>query len=338
LTRGSVAVWFVASNLTNHCLNYAVPILVAASFAMILRLLNEEWERQGPRDAQWVTPPTSAVAGMGLLWGLVAGPRDLIYYGVHAPLGAFLFAVLLPHILETREIHISTKLVNPSDLKNSDTARSILDHGPAGSWTGNARWAVEMGAVIGILPLAYFMWEALMSLGSLSQEAQLTSSLVQPQSLTGATLVASVLIEGIRWLLTAAVFGLLYPHLPGRTGPSKVTVLAALWFGVASFIEVANRLGGYGSDRAWTFRGLQLVLFLLVLSIAYDYATMTAARGGRIELAAAYRIESTRQFLTFAVPAALAALAIAQQVANGTGSEFVRSVIESLPKIVLPGM
>jgi hypothetical protein len=126
---------------------------------------------------------------------------------------------------------------------------------------------------------------------------------------------------------------LLYTRLPGRFGPLKAVVLSSVWFVAAAAVELGSRWAGRGTGRAWSFPGFQLLLFTSVLSVAYDYRTMKAAGGTWADLQALYGVERTRNLVAVAVPAALAVLAIAQQLVSGTGLDFVRGIVENVPPI-----
>jgi hypothetical protein len=79
---------------------------------------------------------------------------------------------------------------------------------------------------------------------------------------------------------------------------------------------------------------LQLLLFLAALGVWYDYRTVRAAGGGWSELRVVYRLKETRRLATYAVPVALALLALGQQVVSGTGTDFVKGVLETVPKLL----
>ena len=88
------------------------------------------------------------------------------------------------------------------------------------------------------------------------------------------------------------------------------------------------------SGLAWTFPGMQLLVFAVALGAAYDWAPLKAAGANpRDDLQTVYRLEDTR-LLTVAIPVALAVLAIAQQVRGGSGFDFIQGVIEHTSGLV----
>ena len=178
--------------------------------------------------------------------------------------------------------------------------------------------------MLAIAPVAFFAW------GVLDALPERASSEVG-----AAFVVADLVFEIARWLSTAFVFGLLYPRLPGWIGPLKGLGLAAVWIAGASATEVGNRWLDAGTGRVWTFPALQMLLFLVALGTAYDHATLVRAGLGWSGLQTLYGVERTRSFVLAAVPIVLAVLAIGQQAVSGTGLEFVRSVVESVP-VALP--
>lgn len=272
----------------------------------------------------------AAVGGaLGLLWSLVASPGDMRLWGVTVPLGSLLLTLVLAIVgaFARRGQPIeSGLLVEPAELDDAKLARSLFDHGPVGTWRANVGVMLDYAIPIAIVPTAYLAWSLVQALPDRTS----TSTSV-------ALLAASVLSEGGRWLATAAVFGILYPFLPGRGGPYKAAVLAALWFAPALVTEVVNRWLGAGTGRVWTFPALQLLLFLSVLGVLYDRRTMKAANGRWADVQYAYGVERTRSLLVVSTPMLLAVLAITQQVVSGTGFEFVTTVVERLTDVAPAG-
>ena len=293
---------------------YVIPVLAATGFLVILR----SWGG---------TLRPALLAGLAISWALVASPPGLFLFGGGAPVGLLvLVAALLIGVRRREPDEMLTSEVKASGLANTETSRRLLSHGPTDQWTGNLRAAVEVAAVIAVVPVTFFAWASLDTLPIRTEFG-----------VNAAFLVGSLIREAARWVATATVFGLLYRYLPGRIGPLKGLFLSGVWFGAAAVSELINRWAGSDSGRVWTFPALQVVLFLVVLSLVYDYMTIRAAGGTWADLQTAYGIERTRTAVTYAIPAALAVLAIAQQVASGTGLEFVRGVLEGLPTVTALG-
>lgn len=304
-------------------LTYIVtPVLVVLVAAVAMRALLLRW---GGRVIG------GAMGGLiGLLWSFVASPgRARLWGGIDLPVGSLLLAAVVGILggrlkLGARIEH--GRLIEVGELdSNGLLARSLFNRGAVGEWSANLKVMLDCALPIALIPMAYVAWNLLQVL-----PARTTTS-------TGmAALIAAVLSEGGRWLITAAVFGVLYPFLHGRGGPYKAAGLAAAWFGPAAATELLNRWLGHGTDRVWTFPALQMLLFLVALGVSYDYRTMIAAKGRFAHLQQAYGLERTRSLVVVSAPLMLALLAIAQQVVSGTGFDFVTSLVEGLTKLT-PG-
>jgi hypothetical protein len=328
----------VGSTLPQLCLPYVIPVLAAATYWAATKKVDAAWSDHPVATTCWVKPPPSAVAGVGLTWALVAAPAGVMILGVPLPLALILLPPALGRLIapfgrEGITISEPTADIGDLDLSNRTAARTLLDRGPTGSWRQNVRWSVEIGGLVALVPLAFFLWgitrTGLPALQAPQQGFGLTIS-------TSSTLVASILLEAARWAVTAAIFGLLYSYLPGKTGPTKALSLGGVWLGVSGIVELGNIIVSQGSDREWLFPGLQILLFLFMVSLAYDYVTIRLAKGGWTDLQTAYGVEGTRQAMAFVVPAVLAALAVAHQATSGTGLDFVQGAVANLPKLILP--
>lgn len=192
----------------------------------------------------------------------------------------------------------------------------------AAAWRTHAFEAVELGALVALVPVGYFAVTAMIGLPT--------------QDLYGAGLaffVVGGLIEVGRWMATAWAFGALYARLPGRTGVIKAGALVGAWVLGAGAAEVGNLWAGEGSGREWLFPGLQLVLFLAVLGVVFDRVQLAKEGKGWPEVVELYGMDHVRTAIGYVGPVVLAVLAIAQQLASGTGTEFVSSVIDGLSAI-----
>jgi len=124
-------------------------------------------------------------------------------------------------------------------------------------------------------------------------------------------------------------YGMLSSRLPGRVGPFKALILAGVWFAVAIVVSIADNGLHFPAGRAWIFAGLQFSLFLIAFSVIWDaFAFKKSTLPETIkELRAAYHLEQTQAVALYAIPVLLALIAIVQQVASGSGSDFVTSIL-----------
>ena len=111
-------------------------------------------------------------------------------------------------------------------------------------------------------------------------------------------------------------------------------MISALWFGVGIISFAVSSLLHSSLNRSWTFFGLQLFLFLLAFSAAWDACIL-----GRLgwtsldQLRDAYNLNRVRTIALYAAPSILTLIALGQQVASGSGVQFVQSALTAVPSI-----
>lgn len=309
-----------------YFLGTALPFLVAPVGLIALALIG--FQIAADRWDPTKLTATSA-ATLGLVLGLVASPGIVWLWGWGLPVGALaLVVVLITFSRHARAGALLHRRVPPEALdSDAHLARSLFDHGPHDSWMENARAMVRLGALVSIVPVGYLAWSLL---DDAPQRVKTPPGAV--------SLVAAFLREETRWLAIAASFGLLYRFLPGRGAPQKALALSSLWFAAAGLTEMVQRWTGGPDGRSWIFPALQILVFLTTVGLLYDHATIRAAGGTWTQLQAAYGVERARPFLAAVLPVALAALAIIQQVATGSGLDFVTGVLSNVPiPPALPG-
>lgn len=182
------------------------------------------------------------------------------------------------------------------------------------SAAADAALAVKVAALLAIIPVGYFSFTTIASLSEASASVFIASSIVG--QLTG-------------WLVIGVFYGMLSSRLPGQVGPFKALILAGGWFAVAIVVSIANNGLHFPGGRAWIFAGLQFSLFLIAFSVIWDALALnknTVAETVR-ELRAAYHLEQAQAVALYAIPVLLALVALVQQVASGSGSDFVTSIL-----------
>jgi hypothetical protein len=101
-------------------------------------------------------------------------------------------------------------------------------------------------------------------------------------------------------------------RLPGTVGPLRALTLAAAWFGAAAAVQLMNDLTVSASGWRWTFPGLELLLFLVAFSVAWDLCTLKEGtwKHALDQLRKAYRIQQTRAIARYVIPVLVAIITI----------------------------
>ena len=176
--------------------------------------------------------------------------------------------------------------------------------------------AVKVGGLLAVIPVGYFSFTTIASLSA---------------SQTSVFVVSSIIGQFIGWLVIAVFYAMLSSRLPGRIGPLKALILAGIWFAVAIVVNAANNGLHFPAGRSWIFAGLQFSLFLIAFSVIWDALAFKRSTVPETikELRAAYHLEQAQTVALYAIPVLLALVALVQQVASGSGSDFVTSVLNA---------
>jgi hypothetical protein len=176
--------------------------------------------------------------------------------------------------------------------------------------------AVKVGGLLAVIPVGYFSFTTIASLSA----AQ-----------TSVFTVSSIIGQFTGWLVIAVFYGMLSSRLPGRIGPFKALILAGVWFAVAIVVNLADNGLHFPLGRSWIFAGLQFSLFLITFSVIWDALAFkkSSVPDTINELRAAYHLEQAQTVALYAIPVLLALVALIQQVASGSGSDFVTSILNT---------
>jgi heme/copper-type cytochrome/quinol oxidase subunit 3 len=192
----------------------------------------------------------------------------------------------------------------------------VLSLGPEPTWWLNARLAVRWGAVLAIVPLAYYVYVFSSHLGQ-------TLSFDTGYRVIGA--VTGVAGELAFWLVGSLIFGALFPHLPGRNGILKGLSLGSIYL-IASLAAVVGFHENYNPQ--WSFRAFEFLLYLATLGIVFDWRTLGARHGNWRQLLDYYQVKDFRAVTAYAVPVVLSVAVIAQQLHNGDAHDAIISIIK----------
>jgi hypothetical protein len=196
--------------------------------------------------------------------------------------------------------------------------------GPGDTWWDTTRLALRWGALLSVVPIAFFVWVLVAH--------RLTHDLSPWRTLGLADLVRGSLYELLFWLSAALVLGLVYPYLPTAWGAVKGMAVAAVY-------TVAVAAGAWilpGDAGDWAFRAFELLLFLIALGVVLDWQTLR--RGGAPDrfLADVYRVGDLRYVSGYAA-AAVGSLALAgQQLRTGQGQDAILEIVKNIPVLIPP--
>ena len=199
----------------------------------------------------------------------------------------------------------------------------LLSLGPRESPMANGLFAARYAGYVAVVPVAYFLWT---TLGELPQRIQFG-----PGALAAAT---GLITEASRWIVNGFVFGYLYPKMPGRTGPEKALVMAGLWVLAGLVPALVMRAVAHDNLQSFIYRGAQTALFLIVLAIMIDLATLRTANGSWRDLNRVYALQSYAELAATAAPAALLIVALAQQILAGSGLEVASTFLSGIQDVV----
>jgi hypothetical protein len=202
--------------------------------------------------------------------------------------------------------------------------RLALTLGPMDTLWDNGILAAKIGGVIGLIPIGYFFYILI------TQQAR-----EQLGSYFGVlSIVFNVASEVAFWLVAAFIMGYLYLYLPGRNGVFKGTFLAIIyWIAEMSNVLVSLWLT-QSYSTTWTFRALQLSLFLVALGVAIDWYTLKRQNIYWRNLLDYYKLNDVRVLIGYASPLVLAVLAIGQQLLSGQAQQAVTELIKTLPQAI----
>ena len=251
-------------------------------------------------------------------WAVLESPSRLIVLGFALPAIPFLLAGLVYALLIKRR-----NLDGEAQPAGNESLTAIRDRGPEeGSPRDRAFLAIKISLALAVLPIGYFLYVTLTTV---------------PRTLGGfginaVSLFGTVAFEILGWIVTGLVFGMLSTRLRGLVGPLRALLLSLAWFAAAFLVDIGSGWTTAPGSRAWIFQGLQLLLFLVAFGVVWDMYSLRAEgdtpQAVLTKLGAAYNYTRARAVIIYIIPIILAIIAIAQQIAVGSGTDFVKAVLE----------
>jgi hypothetical protein len=243
------------------------------------------------------SPARKVVAAAAFGFSMVTSQPDVQVGGWAIPLGTVLLGVLVYAIVRKDD--------QPAEQANGTVADTVL--------------AVKIAAPLALIPVGYFIY---------TTAARLPAAVQDPGPDT-VFVVVSFLSQLTGWLVIGVFYGLLSSRLPGRIGPARALVLAGAWFAVAIAVNIVNNVLHYPANKGWIFAGLQFTLFLIAFSVVWDACALKQDTVSKTvdKLRAAYHLKETQAIALYAIPVVLALVALVQQLASGSGADFVTGIL-----------
>jgi hypothetical protein len=214
-------------------------------------------------------------------------------------------------------------------LQRDEPEEFVLALGPLGTWWDNGKEAARLGLILATVPLGYFLY------------VLLTSEVVQAfvnaaNGPTFASLLTGLVSEVAFWLVAALVLGCFYPYLPGRNGVLKGAVLTGIGAaGVLAGTLFQTWTGG-GWSFAWSFRLLELLLFLSGLGFLLDFTTVREQGVDWRGLLRLYQLDDVRVLAGYASSAVVVVFSFAQLLLQGLGQDAVLELVRQFPNVIPP--
>lgn len=202
-----------------------------------------------------------------------------------------------------------------------DLAADLFRRGPGRGWVPNARTAAWLGTALSLVPVGYYVIEALQTLPSRLPDNGLFF------------LTMDILGEFARWVALAFAFGALYRRLPGRIGATKGATLGIAWMAAAGLANLITQWTQASSSPVWLYLSFQTIVFLVALGAVYDLTTIERAGGTWRRLTDLYRIHTIRQRVAYLVPLVLALIGLADQIRTGAPGELAEQLLTGLSSL-----
>lgn len=308
---GNIVSWSSPMNIAFSefaTLRYPVAAFATVLVAVAL-VIPLAYQGQSARD------PVVVAAAFG--WAVLAQLPELTVAGIAFPGGEVFLAYLLYRVAITKKEPIP---------KGSPPASRLRTRLPRDNPAENTMLAIKIAAVLAIIPVSYFTYTTI---------TNLPKNLQQPGP--GVIfVVAGVVGQMTGWILTGIVFAGVSTRVRGGFGPIRALVISAAWFAAAFTVYVIDRWTQNPTGRSWSFFGLQLLLFLVTFGVIWDAYILSEHPGkdSLNQLREAYKLQEARAVVLYAVPLLLAIIVLGQQVANGSGVEFVKSALNVVPAVL----
>ncbi len=198
-----------------------------------------------------------------------------------------------------------------------------LQAGPQNTALENAHLAAKRAGYLSVPLVLYFVWT---TLGQLHDVLRSDSGML--------IVFIGLVTEAARWVVSGFVFGFLYERIPGKIGPAKAACFVGLW--VMSCLVPTAIARGLSVDltQHFIYRSAQFALFILILAVLIDYATVKSAGDKWQDLRTVYSAQNYGEFVTVIAPVALLTVTLAQQILAGSGFDVAESFLGGIDKVI----
>jgi hypothetical protein len=213
--------------------------------------------------------------------------------------------------------------------------------GPTGDWGANGRAAVRLALPLIAIPVAF---SAYVIVDNIVDRWSLAVLYHAPIAIIG-----SLAAETLFWIVAAFTLGALLAYLPFRSSPAKGVALAGAYIvpllALHVISEVVDDVTHFGrlfhlQLSSWTFRGFELLLFLVALGVRLDRVSVkdTVAR-----LVPLYGLDDFRATVVYAAPVVLTIVLVGGQLFRGEAAGAIQTILENVSSFVpagarLPGL
>lgn len=200
-----------------------------------------------------------------------------------------------------------------------ESGYKLLSLGPRNSPLENAIFAARIAGAVSVVPVFYFVWTAFEGF-----------DIGMSSGWQAFLIVIALLSEAARWLVSGFIFGYLYAILPGRGGPVKALAFASIWALSSVLPVLIARAADVDNLQQVIYRGAQFAIFIMVVAVIYDLATLRLAGGSWRDLQKAYALSNYGELVAAIAPFLLLAVTLAQQIAAGSGLEIAETLISGV--------
>jgi hypothetical protein len=213
--------------------------------------------------------------------------------------------------------------VNDTTPSATLAGASLLSRGSHISRMANASAAATRAGYLAVLPVLYFAWT---TLGELGESVRLGYEAV--------SISVAVLTETSRWIVSGFLFGYFYRALPGRVGPVKALWFAGLWTLSCLAPTALARSMGLDVSEQFIYRSAQFALFVIVLAVFIDLATIRSAGGSVRDLQKVYALQNYGQIVAAVAPALALAVTVVKELMAGSGLEVANAVLSGISAVI----
>lgn len=325
----------IGYNLTMMSKGFAAPFLALVVLSFVASVL---LYRIRARPTTW--PQMGWVVGLLLTLAVPFTATGTIPFGIDFPMWivqAGVQAVIFYYVLrgsqpprpatlgERREALMKVRPRAASDNTDEEFqdgqayyGQRILELGGGDGFESNAHIASRIAAIVAVVPVAYLLWTTV------------TEASWQSWNSASLSVVLSVITEAVRWLVTGFVFGLVYNQLPTRTGPTKALCYTAVWATGAWAATLMARMAGVDVAAEIFYRTVQFGAFVFILGLLVDLQAIRRSGGTWRDLRKVYALHDIFDVAAVALPAALLAIALAQQISAGGSAEVSQMIINGV--------